>query len=175
MPSIPVNLTDPIPLSLTLFDGATGKFPQTHIFDSSDVEVSGSPFDLAEVDTGRYTNAAFTPLTEETFTAKFIVYNDSGHTSESATHDRAEEAFFVRKSVADILRADTIAELAQGAPAVTPSFEEAIMRLYMALTKRVDVDSAFKEFHNNAEVVLWKKAVSDDGTTYTEDTGETGP
>lgn len=101
MSSIVVKLTDPLPLSLTLRDGATGLYPQAHVYDESDVEVLGSPFDLTEQDTGRYTNQAFTPDTQEVFVGKFIVYNDAGHTSESAVHGRAEETYVT--TVGDIV------------------------------------------------------------------------
>jgi glucokinase len=81
----------------------------------------------------------------------------------------------VNAEVADVLKTDTIAEQAQGAPTATPTFEEAIGYLYMALRNRLDVLSTFKKFYNDSGTVIWKKALTDDGTTYTEDEGETGP
>jgi hypothetical protein len=45
----------------------------------------------------------------------------------------------------------------------------------MALRNRLDVLSTFKKFYNDSGTVIWKKGLTDDGTTYTEDEGETGP
>lgn len=75
----------------------------------------------------------------------------------------------------DILT-DAISELAQGAPTATPTPTAALMYLYMAIRNRLDVDNTagFKEFYNDAGTVIWKKAVSDDGSIYTEAEGQTG-
>jgi len=81
----------------------------------------------------------------------------------------------VNSEVADVLKTDTISEMAQGIPPTTPTFEEAVMYLYMALRNLVDVDSGFKEFNNNAGTVIWKKALADDGSNYTEAKGTSGP
>jgi hypothetical protein len=48
------------------------------------------------------------------------------------------------------------------------------MLLYMALRNKLDVTSGFKEVHNNAGTVITKKALSDDGTTYSEAKAESG-
>jgi hypothetical protein len=76
--------------------------------------------------------------------------------------------------VVAVLTTDTISEQAQGTPPTAPTFEEAVMYLYMALTKKVDVDSDMKEFYNNAGGVVWKKALADDDSNYTEDKGQSG-
>jgi hypothetical protein len=81
----------------------------------------------------------------------------------------------VNTEVADVLKVDTISEMGQATPAVTPTFQQAIMWMYMALTKKVDVSSTFKEFHNDAGTLIWKKAISEAGGVYTEAKGETGP
>ena len=81
----------------------------------------------------------------------------------------------VNTEVSDVLKTDTIAERAQGKPTATPTFEEALAYVYMALRNKVDVTSALKEFHNDAGTVIWKKALTDNGTTYSEAEGETGP
>ena len=94
MPSTPVKLGDPLPLSLAAFDGANGLYPQAHVYDASNVEVGSSPFDLSEIGTtGRYTSAAFTPTSTETYTALFITYTDALHTLESAIHARVQEMY----------------------------------------------------------------------------------
>ena len=81
----------------------------------------------------------------------------------------------VNSEVSDVLKTDTIAERTQSIPPTTPTFEEAISYLYMALRNAVDVDSGFKEFNNNAGTVIWKKALTDDGSNYVEAKGESGP
>ena len=81
----------------------------------------------------------------------------------------------VNAEVSDVLKTDTIAEMAQGAPPATPTFEEAVMYVYMALRNKMDVTATLKEFHNDAGTVIWKKTLSDDGTTYSEAEGATGP
>ena len=93
--------------------------------------------------------------------------------------DTAAMGTTVNTEVSDVLKTDTISEMSQQAPPATPTFEEAIMYLYMALRNKLDVDTTggtdYKEFYNDAGTVIWKKAVSDDGSTYTEAEGITGP
>lgn len=112
MPSIIVELGNPLPLSLTLSDGAMSLYPQAHIYDSNDVEVSGSPFDLTEQDDDRYTSRAFTPLTKELFIAKFIVYIRPDHSVESPIHDRVQEIYIVTDFIA-MISANRLAIIAE--------------------------------------------------------------
>jgi hypothetical protein len=81
----------------------------------------------------------------------------------------------VNAQVVDVLKTDTIAEMGQAIPPTTPTFEEAVMYLYMALTKAGDVDASTMEFYNNAGTVIWKKTLADDGSNYTETKGASGP
>ena len=81
----------------------------------------------------------------------------------------------INSEVSDVMKTDTISEMTQGIPPTTPTFEEAVMYLYMALTKKIDVDATLKEFYNNAGTVIWKKTLADDGTNYNEDKGASGP
>lgn len=81
----------------------------------------------------------------------------------------------VNTEVLDVMNTDTIAELAQAAPSTTPTHRQAIMLLYMALLDKLDITSTFLEIHNNAGTVIAKKALTDDGTTYSEANMETGP
>lgn len=81
----------------------------------------------------------------------------------------------VNTEVCDVLKTDTISELSQAAPTATPTFETAMMLLYMALRNKVDVDASYKEIHNDSGTVICKKALSDNGTTYSEAEMETGP
>lgn len=84
----------------------------------------------------------------------------------------------VNTEVSDVMKTDTVSEMSQQAPPATPTFEEAVMYLYMAIRNRLDVDTTatdHKEFYNNAGTVIWKKALTDDGTIYSEAEGVTGP
>lgn len=80
----------------------------------------------------------------------------------------------VNTEVSDVLKTDTIAELGVGIPAATPTFETAIMALYMLLRNKLDVDASFKEVHNDAGVIVFKKALTDDATTYSEAEAQSG-
>lgn len=94
--SFQIALGDPLPLSFAMPAGASGLFPRARIYDSSDVEVAGSPFDLTEVGaTARYTGASFTPLAVGTFTARFVAFTDAGHTTEAVRFSRDQDAFVV--------------------------------------------------------------------------------
>jgi len=53
-------------------------------------------------------------------------------------------------------------------PAASPTLEEALSLLYMALRNKVDVTATTKEVHNDAGTVLGTKTLSDNGTTYSE-------
>lgn len=79
------------------------------------------------------------------------------------------------KAKTDLLPGATMAELAQGIPPATPSLEQAIMALYMALRNKLDVTATTKSVTNDAGTVIFKKALSDDGTTYSEAEAVSGP
>lgn len=98
---IEVELTNPLPLRLQTFDGANDQFPQAHVYASDNSEVAGSPFDLLHIANGLYTNDSFTPASQDTYTAIYIVYSDSGHLTENTTYERAEDSFFVTDNLAE--------------------------------------------------------------------------
>lgn len=68
-----------------------------------------------------------------------------------------------------------MAELAQGTPTATPRPDQALMALYMALRNLTQVTATEKRVTNDAGTVIFKKALTDDGTTYTEAEAVTGP
>ena len=74
-----------------------------------------------------------------------------------------------------VLTNSTLTATPQAAPPTNPTFMEAIMTVYDAIAHRIDITATTKEFHNNAGTVIWKKTVSDDGTTYTEAESASGP
>jgi len=80
----------------------------------------------------------------------------------------------VNAEVVDALNVDTLSELSQAAPPATPTHRQAVMALYMALRNKLTVDADYKTVHNDAGTAVFKKGLSDDGTTYTEAEAESG-
>jgi hypothetical protein len=74
----------------------------------------------------------------------------------------------VATEIADALATDTYAE-PTGVPAATASLAAKIGRLYMALRNGIEVTEDSKTFLDDSGAAEWQKALSDDGTTYTED------
>jgi len=71
-----------------------------------------------------------------------------------------------------------INELSQTAPAASPSLRNAVMLLYMALRNKLDVDTSGADelqIHNNANVVIAKKAITDAAGDYSEAQMVSGP
>jgi hypothetical protein len=81
----------------------------------------------------------------------------------------------VNAEVVDVLFTDTISELAQAIPAATPTVATAIMLVYMALRNKLDITSSTMEIHNDAGTVIAKKALTDDGSVYSEAEAVAGP
>jgi hypothetical protein len=75
----------------------------------------------------------------------------------------------------DLIWDEAMAELAQATPSATPAMRALLAALYMAIRNKVDVTSSVKEFHNDAGTVVFKKSLSDDGTTFTEAEAVAGP
>lgn len=75
----------------------------------------------------------------------------------------------VNTEVSDVLKTDTIAELAQATPSATPTFENALMLIYMVLRNKLNTTSTLLEVHNDVGTVIAKATLSDDGTTFTRD------
>ena len=128
--SFDIELGNPLPLSLTAPDGVSGLFPRARIYDSSDVEVAGSPFNLTEVGgTGRYTGASFTPLAVGTFTARFVIYTDAGHTTESQFYERDQDSYRVADVDAlvwDATQSDHVASGTTGRAQLLALYENAV-------------------------------------------------
>jgi hypothetical protein len=72
----------------------------------------------------------------------------------------------VNEQVADVLKVDTVAELAAD-PGATPTIEKALMLLYMALRNAATATSAAATIKNDAGATVLTKALSDDSTTFT--------
>ena len=79
----------------------------------------------------------------------------------------------INTEVADVLKVDTISEMAQGAPPATPTFEEATNYLYRMLRNKIETTNAEIAIYDDAGTTkLIKSTISDDGTTFTR--GEFG-
>lgn len=63
-------------------------FPQAHVYDSADNEITGSPFTLTEVANNYYSNLGAFQISENSATYKivYLVYTDSGFTTRSSAH-----------------------------------------------------------------------------------------
>ncbi len=66
----------------------------------------------------------------------------------------------------------TISELSQAAPTATPTLRTGLMLLYMMARNRLDIDTSggtdYKEVYNDAGTMIARKALTDDGSTYSE-------
>lgn len=70
-------------------------------------------------------------------------------------------------AIAAAVVAETMTELS-AIPSASPTLKQAIALLYMALRNKVDVTGSAKEIHTDAGTVLATKALTDDGSTYSE-------
>jgi len=93
-----VNLKpgDTIPLKFQLTDQAVNKFPRAVVRDANDAPISGSPFTLAHVANGLYTNALAVAPDTKNLSVQYLVYSDAGHT----TLDTGYEAVTIEIPVA---------------------------------------------------------------------------
>lgn len=81
-------------LAIQLPIGDDAQFPLAYIYDSTGTPISGSPFALADVGGGLYTNdSVFAP--DGQYEATYVVFTDSGHTTESTTYGRSNDNFDV--------------------------------------------------------------------------------
>lgn len=87
----------------------------------------------------------------------------------------AQQKTDVNAEVVDVLKTDTIAELTAAIPSATPTFENALMLLYMALRNKLDTTSTQLSINNDAGSVIIKATLSDDGTTFSRAELEAGP
>lgn len=76
----------------------------------------------------------------------------------------------INAEIVDVLTVDTIPELTAGAPATTPTFRDAVMLLYMSLRNKniSNASTNLNEIHNNADTVITKSTISDDGSIFTK-------
>ncbi len=69
----------------------------------------------------------------------------------------------------------TLAELAQGQPAATPTLRNGLMLLYMALRNLTTTSATLLEINNDAGTVIAKSTIGDDGSDFTRAKMVSGP
>lgn len=81
----------------------------------------------------------------------------------------------VNAEIVDVMKTDTSAEPAQGAPPATPTLEEMIKYLYFKMRNKTETTSAEDAMYNNAgSTKVMKATISDNGTTFTKEEYGTG-
>jgi hypothetical protein len=97
--------------------------------------------------------------------------NVTGSVGSLATQAKAD----VNAEVVNVINVDTWSELAQGALPDSPTIIQMGMAQYMALKNQVTVTNSLMTVSNTSGTVVFKKTLSDDGTTFTEAEAVSGP
>lgn len=84
---------DPIPLSVQLHDGATGKFVRARVYDPAGAEITGSPISVPHVAGGLYKVNTLVMPDETHVVAQYKVYDDAPFTTPSSVHGDASDIF----------------------------------------------------------------------------------
>ena len=87
----------------------------------------------------------------------------------------AVDANALNADAVDEIWDELMVEQAQGIPGAAPAFRTILAYIYMALRNRILITNTNKSFTNDALTVIWRKALSDDGTSYQEEEGVSGP
>lgn len=75
----------------------------------------------------------------------------------------------VNTEVVDVIRTDTIAEMAQGAPPAAPTLSQMLNYLYRAYRNKTETTATTIKIYDNAgSTVLFQCTIGDDGTTFTK-------
>lgn len=122
-----------------------------------------------------FADAGYDPATNKVEGVKLVDANTDMRGTDGANTTTPLSAAQVNAEMVDVLKTDTLPELAQAVPPATPTLAQAVMLLYMALRNKVDVTATLKEVHNDAGAVIAKKSLSDNGTTYSEAEMVSGP
>ncbi len=114
------------PLTLTLEDGKTDRFPRAQMLDETGSPL-GSPVDLTHRLNGTYTGTATAPATAGQFPVNFTVYDDAGHTTVSPRYGRTDETVVVASLAST---AADVWDVLRTASVVPGSFGEAVKVLF---------------------------------------------
>jgi len=108
---IRIKSGDPLQLGYLFEDGNASLYVRAHVYNSSDVEVSGSPFNLAHIANGYFTNTAYSP-SDGYYKAVYIPYEDAGYTIQ-ASYSQEEDVYSVLSTDVD---EEAIAQAVWNAP-----------------------------------------------------------
>lgn len=98
MATLDVDSGTPLPLVVVLPDAATNKYPRAYVTNLASAPIAGSPFDLAHVGSpnGKYTNLTVIPGLNGIYLVTYIIFSDSGHTTEDLSYEQGSDVFQVR-------------------------------------------------------------------------------
>ena len=85
------------------------------------------------------------------------------------------QASDVNAQVVDVMSTDTQTEEAQGLPPVAPTYKQMMMYLYMVLRNDSEATATERRIKNDADVVIWKATMADNGTVFNQGKAVTGP
>lgn len=115
---------DPIPLSLQLYDGHTGKHCIAFLYDSNDIELGASPVNLAHLENGLYLNDSVAmPYNINHVKAVYRVFDDIGHTMVSEYHSDAIDVFEIGDLTATGIAPTEVDGIVDGSEMVTGEIE----------------------------------------------------
>jgi hypothetical protein len=81
----------------------------------------------------------------------------------------------INAEVSDVLKTDTINEMAQGLPPVNPTFEEAVMYLYHAFRNDSESTTTERKIKNDAGTVIAKATMTEAANVFNQGKLATGP
>jgi len=90
----------------------------------------------------------------------------SGITNLTLSDDARYDITQVNDQVVDVLRTDTLTELGVASPSASPTFEDAIMLLYMAIRNANTATATARAVKNDAGTQIASAVMSDNGTTF---------
>ena len=139
--------------ALVMLEGATNMAPIV-------LEIQLTDFDLNDA-------SPEVTLASETHTGAIVpsVTTVTGNVDGSVGSLGTTAKANVNTEVADVLKTDTISELS-GDPGATPTIEDALMLLYMALRNANTATATARKIMNNAGTAILTGTMSDDSTTF---------
>ena len=93
MPVQNIEIGDVVPISLVTADGAINQYPQAEVRDNDNNLLT--TLNLAHIASGSYKPSTPYIMPDEVYLLViYIVYSDSGHTTENTTYERDLEVFY---------------------------------------------------------------------------------
>ena len=131
--------------------------------------IANGAIDAATFAVGAIDNAAFNvteTLTANPATAGIVAASFAAGAIDAAS---------IAADAVDEIWDEAMVELSQAAPSATPTMRALLALLYMTARNAITVTSTTKTFSNDVGTVVFKKTLSDNGTTYTEAEAAAGP